>query len=331
MADLIWLTGFGGTSGLALIGPEDRLFLTDFRYAERAQGEVPPSFERVQAERQLLGEVAGRLRGRVGYDDERTSVRVLRKLDELAPEGVELVPAGGLAERLRRVKDERERRAIAEAARLGDEVFASLEQQGLVGRTEHELAVAAELRMRELGAEAVAFPPIVASASNGALPHAESGKREIGRGELVVVDLGATLDGYCADCTRTLAAGAEPGGEAKEVYELVLRAQGLALAQVRPGVAASAVDGAAREVIAAAGHAERFGHGVGHGVGIEIHEPPRLSKSSEEELLEGDVVTIEPGVYLPGRFGVRIEDLVAVTAEGYLNMSTRDKGLRVVG
>jgi Xaa-Pro aminopeptidase len=323
------MTGFTGTSGLFLIGEDLRLFVTDFRYVERAEREVPAEIERVRAERQLLPAMAERFRGRVGYDDANTSVRSLRKLEELAPEGVELAPAAGLVERLRRSKDEGELRAIAEAARLADEVYESTIERGLTSRTEREVALAAEQRMRELGAEGPAFPVIVASGPNSALPHAEASEREIGRGEMVVMDVGAIVDGYCSDCTRTFATG-EPRGEACEVYELVLGAQRAALAEVRAGVSAREVDTAGRDVIAEGGHWEEFGHGVGHGVGIEVHEAPRLAQRSEDDLVDGDVVTIEPGVYVPGRFGVRIEDLVVVEANGARNLSGVPKELQVV-
>jgi Xaa-Pro aminopeptidase len=190
------------------------------------------------------------------------------------------------------------------------------------------VARACEARLRELGAEP-SFPPIVAAAANGALPHAEPGDREIGQGELVVFDMGALLDGYCSDCTRTFATG-EPGGEAREVYGLVHRAQGAALEAVRPEAAGKEVDAVAREMISEAGHGDRFGHGLGHGVGLEVHEGPRLATTSEDELAEGNVVTVEPGVYLAGRFGVRIEDLVVVTADGHRNLSGLPKELQLV-
>jgi Xaa-Pro aminopeptidase len=329
MANIRYLTGFTGTSGLCLVGEGERLFFTDFRYFERAEREVPAEVERVRSAQQLLPTVAERLRGRVGYDDANTSVRSLRRLEELAPEGVELVPAGGLVERLRRAKDEGEIEAIAEAARLADEVYGWVAERGLVGRTEREVALAAEQRMRELGAEGPSFPAIVAGGTNGALPHAEPAERRIERGELVIVDMGAIVDGYCSDCTRTFATGA-PEAEAREAYELVLEAQRAALGTVRARAGGREVDAAARGPIAAAGHGEEFGHGVGHGVGIEVHEAPRLSERSEEELIEGDVVTIEPGVYVSGRFGVRIEDLVVVTADGGRNLSGHPKELQVV-
>ena len=329
-ANLRWLTGFGGTSGICLVGPDDRVFSTDFRYTERAEREVPGVFDRVRAERQLVPAIADRMAGRVGYDDANTSVANLRKLEEAAPEGVELVPAAGVVERLRRSKDDVEVEAIAAAASLADEVYGWVAEMGLAGRSEREVRLAAEQRMRELGAEDPSFPAIVAAGPNGALPHHDASEREIGAGELVVVDMGAIVDGYCSDCTRTFATG-EIDSDARAVYELVLEAQLAALDAARAGAPAADVDEAARERISAAGHGEHFGHGVGHGVGVEVHEEPRLGPRSEDELGAGDVVTIEPGVYVPERFGVRIEDLVLVQAQGARNLSSFPKELQVVG
>ena len=328
MANLRWLTGFGGTSGVALVGPETAVFITDFRYVERAQREVE-GLELERAERQLLPALAERLRGRVGFDDAHTSVKVLARLEELAPDAVELVASPGLVERLRRRKDEIELEAIREAARLADAAYERALDGGLAGRTEREVAAASAAAIRELGGEP-SFPAIVAAGPNGALPHADPTDREIAVGELVVFDMGAELDGYCSDCTRTFAAG-QVGEEEREVYELVREAQAAALATARAGAPGPVVDSAARDLIAAAGHGDRFGHGVGHGVGIEVHEAPRLAQRSEDVLEPGDVVTIEPGVYVPGRFGVRIEDLVAITDDGYENFSAIPKELRVVG
>jgi Xaa-Pro aminopeptidase len=237
--------------------------------------------------------------------------------------------AGGLVERLRRVKDEQELSAIEAAAGLADEVWRWTVERGLAGRSEREVALAAEARIRELGAEP-SFPAIVAAGPNGALPHAEPGAREIGAAELVVFDMGAKLDGYCSDGTRTYATG-EPGERAREVYEVVLEAQAAALEAVAAGVSGEAVDGVARGRIEEAGHGDRFGHGLGHGVGLEVHEAPRLSQRSEDVLAPGEVVTVEPGVYLPGELGVRIEDLVVVTEEGHRNLSGLPKKLEIVG
>ena len=329
IANIRWLTGFTGTSGFAIVGAGRREFLTDFRYTERAASEVGDAFERITLEGRLVAELAKRLKGRVGFDDAATSVRSLTKLTEAVGDAAALVPTTGLVERLRRIKDGGEIEAIAEATRLADEVFEWTADRGLAGRTEREVAIAAQARMRELGAEP-AFPAIVAAGPNGARPHAEPSDREIGAGELVVVDMGAKLDGYCSDGTRTFASG-EPEDEAREVYELVRSAQATALDAVGPGVKGADADAASREPIEAAGHADHYGHGLGHGVGLEVHEAPRMGKTSEDVLEAGDVVSVEPGVYVPGRFGVRIEDLVTVTEDGIRNLSGTSKDLRVTG
>jgi Xaa-Pro aminopeptidase len=329
LTNVRYLTGFGGTNGACLVGPELRVFFTDFRYTERAAKEVGDEWDRPGGERELLPQIAKRMRGRVGFEDAKLSVRQLKKLQEAVADEVELVPAGDLVEVLRAVKEPEEIERIAAAAELADGVYGWALERGLTGRPEREVARACEARIRELGAEP-SFPPIVAAGANGALPHAEPGDREIGDGELVVFDMGALVDGYCSDGTRTFATG-EPGEEAREVYELVKKAQEAALEAVKPGAAAKYVDAVPREMIDDAGHAERFGHGLGHGVGLEVHEPPRLAASSEDTLEEGNVVTVEPGVYLPGRFGVRIEDLVVVTTDGHRNLSGLAKELQIVG
>ncbi|HEY2335353.1 MAG TPA: aminopeptidase P family protein [Solirubrobacterales bacterium] len=327
LVNVSYLTGFGGTNGACVCGGEARIFLTDFRYTERAEAEVE-GWEVVTVKDDWLAGVAARLAGKTGFEDHHMSVRLLSKLEEKLPEGVALKRAGGTVERLRRVKDAAELAAIAAAAELADEIWRWSLQRGLAGRTELDVARAAEARMREQGGEP-SFPTIVAAGPNGALPHAEPGEREIGRGELVVFDMGARLDGYCSDGTRTFATG-EPGENAREVYEAVREAQAAALAAVAAGVKAEDVDAVARELIVAAGHGERFGHGLGHGVGLEVHEEPRVSQRSEDVLEPGEVVTIEPGIYLPGELGVRIEDLVVISREGHRNLSGMPKELQII-
>jgi Xaa-Pro aminopeptidase len=191
------------------------------------------------------------------------------------------------------------------------------------------VAQSAEGRMRELGAEP-SFPAIVGSGPNGALPHSEPGPRVIADGELVVIDMGARVDGYCSDGTRTWATG-EISNEAREVYELVRRSQELSLEAIRAGISGSEADRVSRDPIQDAGRGDEYGHGLGHGVGLEVHEAPRLGKTSEDVLSEGDVVTVEPGVYVPGAFGVRIEDLVMVEESGIRNLSSTSKAFRIVG
>jgi Xaa-Pro aminopeptidase len=328
LTNVRYLTGFTGTNGACLASPDELVFFTDFRYTERAKTEVSPEWERPEAERELIPQIVARMKGRVGFEDAKLSVRQLARLEAAAEDDVEFVPAGDLVEQLRAVKEPEELKRIAAAAELSDGVYEWALERDLVGRRERDVARAVEARIRELGAEP-SFPPIVATAENGALPHAEPGDREIGSGELVVFDMGSLLDGYCSDCTRTFATG-EPGDDAREVYELVLRAQAAALEGIRPAASGKEVDAVAREMISEAGYGDRFGHGLGHGVGLEVHEGPRLSSTSEDDLFEGNVVTVEPGVYLPGRFGVRIEDLVLVTAEGHRNLSGLPKELRIV-
>ena len=222
------------------------------------------------------------------------------------------MPAGGLVERLRAVKDESEVASMRAATELATAAYESLRERGLVGRTEREVAVDLVRFMEDSGADGPSFPPIVASGAHAALPHAVPRDVEIPLDTLVVIDMGATVDGYCSDCTRTLATGT-PGDDALEIYELVLRAQGDSLAAVKAGAECRAVDAVARERIDAGGHEQHFGHGLGHGVGLEVHEAPRLGKTAEGSLETGNAVTVEPGVYLPGRVGVRIEDLVIVS------------------
>lgn len=327
LTNVRYLTGFTGTNGACVCGPGSRLFFTDFRYTERAAAEVE-GWEPLTISDDWLGGIAAHLTGRVGFEDDHMAVRTMERLKGKLGEGVEAVAAGGLVERLRRVKDEGELAAIAEASKLADSVWEWSLERGLAGRSERDVARAAEARIRELGADP-SFPAIVAAGPNGALPHAEPGEREIGRGELVVFDMGAQLDGYCSDGTRTYATG-EPGEEARAVYATVLEAQLASLAAVEPGRTGEQVDAVAREIIAAAGHGERFGHGLGHGVGLEVHEGPRLSARSDDVLAPGEVVTVEPGIYLPGQLGVRIEDLVVVGADGNRNLSGLPKDLQLV-
>jgi Xaa-Pro aminopeptidase len=327
LTNVQYLTGFTGTNGACVCGPGVRLFFTDFRYTERAATEVE-GWEPITVEGDWLGAIAKKLAGRAGFEDDQMSVRLLAKLQAKLPEGVEAVAAGGMVEQLRRVKDAGELAAIAAASELANEVWRWSIERGLSDRSERDVARAAEARIRELGGDP-SFPAIVAAGPNGALPHAEPGEREIGRGELVVFDMGAKLDGYCSDGTRTYATG-DLGEEAGTVYEVVLAAQLAALEAIEAGVSGEAVDAVARKLIDDAGHGDRFGHGLGHGVGLEVHEGPRLSLRSDDVLAPNEVVTVEPGVYLPGNLGVRIEDLVVVSEDGYRNLSGLPKELQIV-
>lgn len=332
LVNVRYLTGYTGSNGLAVVGAGDlRLFVTDFRYVTQAAQEVD-GFERTIGETDLLASVPPALpRGarRIGFEDHQVPVRTHARLRELLGEGVRLEPAGGLVEELRAVKDADEVARIRAAAELADAALERVLEGGLVGRTERAVALALEHEMQRLGARRASFETIVAHAGHGALPHAQPRDVPIAAGSLVVVDWGAELDGYCSDCTRTYAAG-EPDDEARAIHQLVLDAQLAGLRAVRAGVAAADADRAARDVIAAAGHGDAFGHSLGHGVGLEVHEAPRLSRTSRATLAAGNVVTVEPGVYLPGRLGVRIEDLVAVTDAGGDVLSSLPKPLTVI-
>jgi Xaa-Pro aminopeptidase len=227
------------------------------------------------------------------------------------------------------VKDAEEVERIRAAALLADAALEVVLGRGLAGRTEREVAFDLETELRRMGAERASFPSIVAFGAHGALPHAVPRDAEIPEGVLVTIDWGAQLDGYASDCTRTYATGAISDRD-RDVYELVQRAQAAGLAAVRPGPTGKDVDAVARAVIDDAGHAEHFGHGLGHGVGMEVHEGPRLSRQGDVTLAAGQIVTVEPGVYVPGEVGVRIEDLVVVTEDGHDVLSTLPKDLTIV-
>jgi Xaa-Pro aminopeptidase len=339
-ANLRYLTGFSGSNGLAVIDATARgehRFFTDFRDATQSSGQVSAVFEReiapadlLEAAARALGPGGGAGERRLGFDDAATSVKQHARLAELVGEGWELVPCGGAVEALREIKSEQEIRAIRAASELADAALRTTLEAGLAGRTERAVAIELELALRSLGAQAPSFPSIVAAGEHGALPHAEPRDAPIPRDALVTIDWGAYLDGYCSDCTRTYATG-RPGGQALATYALVLQAQEAALAALRPGVSGRDIDAVAREIIEGAGHAEHFGHGVGHGVGLEIHEGPRLSRTAgEEPLRAGNVVTVEPGVYVPGRLGVRIEDLAVLRDGGCELLTALPKELTVV-
>jgi Xaa-Pro aminopeptidase len=333
LVNVRYLTGYTGSNGLALVGPDTAVFITDFRYVEQSAAEVDRAFDRRIAMLDLaegIAEVLPTGAVRLAFEDGNLTVRAHERLRTLMPDRVELVAAGDPVESLRAIKEPGEVQRIRAATEVADTAFRQLMDAGLVGRTELEVADALARLMREGGAQRVSFDAIVAAGPHGAMPHAQPRDVEIGTGELVVVDWGAELDGYCSDCTRTLATG-DPGEPAREVYELVRQAQLVGVEAVRAGVSGRDTDAAARAVIDAAGHAEHFGHGLGHGVGLEIHEAPRLSQRSDSVLRSGNVVTVEPGVYLPGRFGVRIEDLVVVTESGCEILTSVPKELITVG
>jgi Xaa-Pro aminopeptidase len=335
-----YMTGFTGSNAVAVLLADDdggtarHRFLTDFRYATQSGGEVPEAFEREIVTGELLDAVGRSLpgsTGRLGFDEASMSVARHRRLSELLGDAWQLVPLPGAVERLRAVKEPGEIDAIRAACELADEALGQVLEDGLVGRSELEVAIDLELRMRRLGAEASSFHPIVAAGAHGALPHAKPTGETIVRDVLVTIDWGALHEGYCSDCTRTFATGEAISEEAREIYALVLRSQERGLEALEAGPSGRDVDAVAREVIEQAGQGEHFGHGLGHGVGMDIHEAPRLSRTGGEQPLQaGNVVTVEPGVYLPGTLGVRIEDLAVVEEGGNTVLTGLAKSLTVV-
>jgi Xaa-Pro aminopeptidase len=315
-----YLTGFASSNAALLVEPERVRLFSDFRYAEAARAVEGVEF--VETKRSLVAALAELLEGKVGFEADAVSYTAW---ETLKAGGLALVPRRGLVEALRAVKDEGELDATRHAGEITSEAYARFAEERFVGRTERDLAWRLDGLFHELGAQAPAFETIVASGPNGARPHARPTDREIGAGETVVIDAGAMVAGYCADCTRTFATGPLPD-ELKDAYAACLEGQLAGLEAVRAGVTGVDADAAAREKIEAAGLGEKFGHGLGHGVGLEVHEAPRLSRESTDTLAAGNVVTVEPGVYLEGLGGIRIEDLVIVTENGaeVLTSSTKD-------
>jgi Xaa-Pro aminopeptidase len=330
------LTGYAGSNGLCIVTATERRFLTDFRYGSGV-AHLRDSWDVEVVDQNLIGVVGEQLPAmlgdarRIGFEATRLTYANWQILDDAArAHGRELVPTANLPEDVRAVKSPDEVALIRAGAEINDRVYEWLASEGLDGRAERDWVVAIAEKMRELGGDGPAFDAIVASGANGAAPHAVPGPEPIARNTLVVIDLGARVSGYCSDCTRTFATG-HTDDAMREVYEVVLRAQEAALALVKPGVSCAEVHETARRVIGDAGYGDYFNHGTGHGVGVEIHEEPRFRSGFGGQLEPGNVVTVEPGVYLPERFGVRIEDLVVVTEDGHEVLSRFPKSLLDVG
>jgi len=329
LVNIRYLCGFTGSNGYLFATSGRCLFITDGRYKFQAAGEVHGAEIRIfLTHKEVVGalqaEAAEEKPARIGYEGTHVTVVSggaawepppgLDKLETYFPDA-ELVPVQGLVEELRKVKDGGEIESIRKAAALGDKGFHYVLGKVKPGVTERELALDLEFYLRSIGAEAMSFDVIVAAGERSALPHAHPTDNSIGPGDFVLFDFGCVVDGYCSDMTRTVVMG--PLDERhKEIYELVARSQSAGLEAVGPGISCGDVDAVARNVIDQAGHGEAFMHGLGHGVGLEIHEAPSLKKGFEELLKPGHVVTVEPGVYFEDWGGVRIEDLVAVTEDG---------------
>ena len=324
LPDVRYLSGFTGSSAALIVRGSTITLFTDGRYTTQAAQEVDGAKVIVTDKAAIIAACDFAIEQgvtKLGFDPAMTSVASLEVLKAAAPAKLRkslFVPAAGIIAEQRQVKDEVEQEKMREAAALGCRLFDQLLEEIHIGATEMEVALAVETMARFAGAEGMSFETIVAGGERSALPHGRASNAKLKRG-FVTIDFGVVLEGYCSDMTRTVHLGAARRGE-RELYEAVLDAQLAGLEAVRPGVTGADVDAAARQVLEAAGYGEYFTHGTGHGLGLEIHEAPRLGKKrqgqAETKLKVGMVVTIEPGAYLPGKFGVRIEDTVLVTPTG---------------
>jgi Xaa-Pro aminopeptidase len=313
-----YLSGFGGSVGWLAITRDAALIAVDFRYFEQAEAEAPdftlfPTTGGMETWfAKLIGE-AGLSGKKIGFEPGDVSVASLnqmRKAVDSLPEGdrPQLLSAPPLVTELRTYKDDAELAALQRAVDLGDAALVHVSQKMEPGWTEKQVAWAIEQYARENGAEFMSFPTIVAAGPRGAMPHAMPTDRVIQKGDPVVIDMGVIVDGYCSDLTRTVVCGGKPSGKFREVYEIVLTAQRTAEEILKTGMGGEEGHMLAHNVIAEAGYGEKFGHGLGHGVGLQVHEPPYLGRTSKSVMEDRMIVTVEPGIYLPGEFGVRIED-----------------------
>ena len=308
--NLSYLTGFESSNAALLVEHDRARLFADARYTEA--GKVVSHVEFVETARNLLADLAHRLQGRIAFEEDHLSYAGFRTL---AGDGLQLVPTRGVVEQLRAVKDSHELAVIRRASAIADDALKVVVEEGWAGRTEVDLAKRLKILVLELGGEDVAFDVIVGSGPNGARPHSRPGDRALQEGDLVVVDFGCLLDGYRSDCARTLEVGT-PTPQLSEIIDVCLHALEVSLSTITPGMTGVEADRIGRKVIEDAGYGDNFGHALGHGIGLDVHEAPTVSKISTDSLAEGQVVTIEPGIYLSDVGGVRIEDLCVVSAVG---------------
>ncbi len=315
-ANRYYLSGFDGSNGVLLIGSEEALLFTDFRYLEQAEKQSPHF--KICPWKAKLADALNPYIATAGWDslafeEEQVTYSLYRELKEALP--LELIPQKGLVEELRAVKSSTEVDSLRRGAAIMDQAFEYLLNLAKPGMSEQEVALELEYYLRRQGSGGPLFRYIVASGERGSLPHGIASEKRLAPGELVTVDFTGTFDSYATDMTRTFALG-EPGARAREIYETVRLAHREACQKIKPGMTGIEADALARDLIEQAGYGEYFGHGLGHGLGLEVHEQPTLSPRSEAALVPGMVVTIEPGIYIPGWGGVRIEDMVLITSGG---------------
>ena len=314
LVNVRYLTGFSGSAGIVLVGGED-VFFTDSRYEEQSAWEVPDARRVIPSsgqEKVIATEVTGQSIGKLAIEAAHVTLATAKRWRVEMP-GVALIETTGVVEELRKVKDATEIEALRNAAAIGDRGLAELLGRLKEGMTEIEVAAELEDTMRRAGSDGLSFPTIVAFGENAAEPHHSPKERRLRRGDLVKLDFGATSGGYHSDMTRTVSFG-DPDPELAKIYEIVRSSQQAGVEAVAAGATGAQVDGASRTIVEQAGYT--YGHGTGHGCGLEVHEAPTASKTSEDVLKPGMAVTVEPGIYLPGVGGVRIEDLVVVTDNG---------------
>ncbi len=316
-SNLYYLTGFGGSFGVLIVTKDRQIFLTDSRYITRAR-EIVSGYEISELKGRATTVVAQQIRKlklkNVGINAPTTSTWLFHQVRDRLKRA-KLVPVVGFVETLRTVKDDSEIAAMARAIRLTDKAFEFILGRVKPGVTERELAWEIEQYIRTHGGDGLAFESIVATGITTAMPHYEPQDREVQKGDFVLFDMGAKVDHYCADLTRTVVVGRASAAQ-KKIYKIVLEAQERAIRNLRAGLTSKQADAPARETIAQAGYKKNFGHGTGHGLGLDVHESPRLSPLGKDRLQAGNVVTIEPGIYLPGWGGVRIEDVAVVEEQG---------------
>lgn len=333
LTNIRYLTGFTGSAGMLFVLPDDTALITDGRYEIQASEQIEAAAVSARVvvagaakQKEAAQEIAEGLRT-LGLEAAHVSWARERAFDQHWFPGIELVATTGLVEGLRRIKDAGEVARIAEACRIADAALGRVRSRLQEGPTEDEFGRILDFEMRELGAAGPSFETIVAAGPNAAKPHHRPSAERIAMGTPIVLDFGALVDGYCSDMTRTVWVGGVDDPELRRAVEVVLASQAAGVASVRPGVKCSEVDRACREVIAEEGWADAFVHGTGHGVGLDIHEAPSVAASSTDTLVVGHVVTVEPGVYLPGLGGVRIEDTVVVTEDGCTPLTSTPKDL----
>ncbi|MFC5463163.1 M24 family metallopeptidase [Lederbergia graminis] len=322
-----YMTNFTGTAGVVLISEDRALFITDFRYTEQA-AEQATDFEIIKHNGPIISEVAERVKElgikKLGFEQDHLSYSVWKQYEEQV-KTAELVPVSNMIENMRLIKDEEEISILKEAADIADATFKHILDYIKPGVTELEVSNELEFFMRKCGATSSSFDIIVASGARAALPHGVATDKQIEVGDFVTMDFGALHKGYVSDITRTVAVG-NPSSQLKEIYDVTLEAQLRAMDQIKAGMTGIEADAIARDYITEKGYGENFGHSLGHGIGLEVHEGPGLSFRSETKLVPGMVVTVEPGIYLPGIGGVRIEDDILITENGNetLTHSTKD-------